>query len=314
MIRTLTGANDYARTEALQGLVAAFLAGRAGVTEMAVERLDGETATMDQLQAALHNLSFLTPHRLVIIREPSKQKAFTEQLETILQRIPETTDVILVEPKLDKRLSYYKQLKKLTDFQTFEPLDAKNIVPWIVAYAKKRGGAITANDAHYLTERVGIDQMQLKNELDKLLLAGSGITRQTIDQLTERIPQSTIFALLDAAFAGKLEHAQELYDEQRSLQVEPQAILAMLAWQMHLLALVKTAGDRSSDDIAKQAKLNPFVARKTQNLVRRLSLSQIKRLIHELVLLDVKLKTTATNADEALRLFFFRIYSATNEG
>jgi len=106
------------------------------------------------------------------------------------------------------------------------------------------------------------------------------ITRQTIDLLTEAAPQSTIFELLDAAFAGNAQRAMALYAEQRALKVEPQQIMAMIAWQLHVLAVIKTAGQRSADEIAKDAKLNPYVVRKSQNIARKLTLPELKKLVH----------------------------------
>src|SRR3546814_19438404 len=61
-------------------------------------------------------------------------------------------------------------------------------------------------------------------------------------------PQSTIFELLDAALSGNTRRALELYEEQRSMKVEPQQIIAMLAWQLHVLAVVKAAGERRSEE------------------------------------------------------------------
>ncbi len=72
-----------------------------------------------------------------------------------------------------------------------------------------------SKDAKYLVMRVGANQQTLSNELAKLLSYDKAITRQTIDLLTEQTPQSTIFELLDAAFAGNSKKAMELYAEQR---------------------------------------------------------------------------------------------------
>ena len=81
----------------------------------------------------------------------------------------------------------------------------------------------------------------------------------------------------------------------------------MLAWQLHVLAVVKAGGARSADDIARMAKLNPFVVRKTQGLARALTLSRIKQLIRELLQLDLNLKRTAIDADEATQLYLLQL-------
>ncbi|MET1033401.1 MAG: DNA polymerase III subunit delta, partial [Candidatus Saccharimonadales bacterium] len=215
--------------------------------------------------------------------------------------------LLIYEPKLDKRGTYYKTLKKITDFRDFADLDALGLSKWAVEYAKEQGGLISSNDARLLIDRIGPDQQRMQSELDKLLSYDPAITRQTIELLTEPTPQSTVFELLDAAFAGRTEHAFTLYREQRSLKVEPQAIIAMLAWQLHVLAVVKAAGARPSDEIAKISKLNPFVIRKSQGLVRHLTLTHIKRLVADLLTLDMQLKRTSIDADEALQLYLLKL-------
>lgn len=304
MITTLTGANDFARTQALRKRVDAFVAEHG---EFALERLDGEEASAEQMRAALESLPFLTPAKLVVLREPSKQKSFTENISDILKATTETTDVLIVEPKLDKRQTYYKTLKKDTDFQDFPELDGNGLARWAVQYAKERGGSLSSQDAKTLIDRIGINQQMAQQELEKLLAYDAKIAVQTIELLTERLPQSTVFELLDAAFAGNQQRAMSLYKEQRALKVEPQAILAMLAWQLHILVVVKAGSPRSVDEIAKAAKLNPFVVRKSQGLVRKLTLTHLKQLVADLLELDTRLKRSSIDADEAMQLFLFKL-------
>lgn len=304
MVVTLTGANDFARQQALKTLVALFVAEHG---DMALERLDGEEVAVDRLRASVESLPFLTARKLVVLREPSKQKAFSDAIEAILVAVAETTDVIIVEPKLDKRSAYYKILKKQTDFRDFPELDGQNLVKWVVGYVAEQGGTITGEDARFLVDRLGANQQLLQSELDKLIQSAPEITRTAIELHTEPTPQSTIFELLDAAFSGNPARALQLYREQRALKVEPLAIMAMLVWQMHVVTVVKAAGSRSSEDTAREAKISPFVVRKTQQIARKLTGTHIKTLISDLLRLDIRLKTTAIDADEALEHYLLKI-------
>lgn len=304
MIYTLSGANGFALKTELDALVAAFVKEHG---DFAVERLDGEEATAAAMRASIESLPFLTPRKLVVLREPSKQKAFTEAISDIFGAISDATDLVIFEPRLDKRLSYYKILKKETDFRDFPELDANGLAGWAVSYAKEQGGTLSSADARLLVDRNGPNQQMLRNELDKLLAYDSAITRQSIEALTDRLPQSTVFELLDAAFAGKTKQAMQLYYEQRTLKVEPQAIIAMLAWQLHILVVVKAAGNKPSADVAKAAKLNPFVARKSQGLVRNVTLTRLKALVAELLDLDIRLKRSSIDADDAVQLYLLKL-------
>jgi DNA polymerase-3 subunit delta len=298
MVTVLTGENSFMLQQELRRIVGGFVAEH---TDMALEQLDGEEAEYDRMREALQSLPFLSSKKLVVLRKPSANKQFAEAAETLLTELSDSTDVLIIEPKPDKRTSYFKFLKKHTELTDYPELDVPQLAKWLVQTAKEQTGNLSISDATYLVERVGANQQLLSNELAKLLQYDTNITRTTIDLLTERTPQSTIFELLDAALAGHSKKALELYHEQRSMKVEPQQILALLGWQLHILALVKTAGERDPGEIARDAKLNPFVVRKSQGIVRRMTLAELKKLIHEVLNLDIRLKSESIDADEALQ-------------
>jgi DNA polymerase-3 subunit delta len=304
MIVTLTGENSFGWQLELRRLVDPFVE---EYGDLALERLDGQEADLAQIQGALSGLPFLASKKMVLLRAPGANKQFTEQAEQLLSDLPETTDVIIVEPKLDKRLSYYKYLKKNTDFREFPELDPNGLAQWLIATAREKDGSISSSDARYLVERVGANQQMLSNELEKLLLHDPKITRNTIDLLTEANPQSTIFQLLEAAFAGHTKQALDLYTQQRALKVEPPQIIAMLSWQLHVLAIIKTATDRSTDQIAREARINPYVLGKSQSIARNLTLIQLKKLIADLLKIDTQIKRTNIDPDEALQHYLLTL-------
>jgi len=306
VIITLTGENGFGLQAELEKLTAGFVAEQG---DLALERLDGEEMTANRLSEALTSLPFLATKKLVVLRRPSANKQFVEKFEQLLGAVPETTDVILVEPKLDKRLAYYKYLKKSTDFREFPQLDPPGLTRWLSGEAKARGGSLSPRDAQYLVERVGANQQLLDNELEKLLLYNPTINYQTIQLLTEATPQSTIFQLLEVAFAGNARRALELYQEQRQLKVEPPQLIAMLAWQLHVLALLKTAGERSADSIAAEARLSPFVVRKSQGIARKLTLAELKTLVSDLLDIDARSKRSNLDIDEALQNYLLKLAS-----
>jgi DNA polymerase-3 subunit delta len=304
MITTLTGTNSFTLKSHLQQLVTRFVHDH---TDMGLERFDGEEAPYDRMRESLESMPFLASRKLVIIRNGSANKQFVEHAEKLLGGVPETTDVIVLETKLDKRSSYYKYLHKHTEYQEFNEPDEQSLIRWLVDTAKAAGGTLSSVDARYLMERVGVHQRLLSGEITKLLQYDPAITRQTIDLLVEATPQSTIFELIDAAFAGNASKAMALYDEQRAARVEPQQIMAMIAWQLHVLALVKAAGKRDPSLVAKEARLNPFVVRKSSSIANRLSLAYLKALIADALRLDIRMKSEAIDADEAVRLYLLQL-------
>ena len=304
MVITLTGANAYALGREQAKLMADFEVEQG---DMGLERLDGDEATFERISEALTSLPFLSNKKMVLIRSGSANKQFAERAADLLNEVPETTDVIVVEPKLDKRSGYYKYLKKSTDFREFNELDNNGLARWLVQSAKEQGGILSQADATFLVGRVGANQQLLANELEKLVLYSDKITRASIEALTEPTPQSTVFELLDAAFAGNTKRAMQLYAEQRALKVEPQQIIAMLAWQLHVLALIKTAGERSPQAIASEAKISPYVVQKSSGIARKLTLPELKRLVADLAEIDARSKRETFSIDDALQHYLLTL-------
>jgi DNA polymerase-3 subunit delta len=304
MIKTLSGSNGYLLKAELDRLVGEFLKEHG---DLALERLDGEDVDFNRLRESMTSLPFLASKKMVVLRQPSAQKQFAEQLEAILTEVPESTDLVIVEPKLDKRSVYYKTLKNKTEFQEFTEPDESDLAGWLVKSADDLGGKLSAGDARYLVERLGANQQLLASELQKLVHYEPQITRQTIELLTEPTPQSSVFELLDAALAGKIKRALELYDEQRKQKVEPQQIIAMIAWQLHVLAVLAAAGDRTPAEIASEAKISPYTLRKSSPIAKRLGLRRVQAMVADVLDLDISLKRKSIDADEALKNLILRL-------
>lgn len=306
MITTLTGKNSFLVHRAIKNRVNDYLK---QYDDMGLERLDGQEQSAERMFEAMQSLPFLADKKLVILRCPGDQKAFAEGFKDKIQNVPEQVDVVIVEPKLDKRSSYYKTLKKETEFVEHNELDGLALTSWLVDEAKSQEGDIDRAAAQYLIDRVGPNQQRLSSELNKLLTYNASVTKQTVQLLSDRTPRSTIFELIDAAFSGDIKRTLGLYNEQRALKVEPQQIIAMLAWQLHVLAIVKTASTTMTDEIARTAKLNPFVVRKTSGIARKVTLVQLKTWIHDLRQLDEDLKSKSIDANDALQAYLVSLSS-----
>lgn len=297
---TLTGSNFYLLKKRLDELTAKFVKEHG---ELALERIDAEEAESQAILDAAQSLPFLASRKMVVIRNIGANKAASGQIEQIIDSAGDSTDLIFYEPSPDKRTAYFKVLKDQTQLEEFNDLDAHSLAGWLVQEAKNQGGQLSQTDANYLVERVGASQEQLAHELQKLIIYEPRITRANIDLLTVKTPQSKVFDLLDAAFGGDKKRALELYAEQRAQKVEPQAIMAMMAWQLKLLALAKTGEGKSSQQIAKDASLSPYPVQKAQNLARKIDDKKLADMVAGALEIDEKGKSTGIDLDEALKAY-----------
>jgi DNA polymerase-3 subunit delta len=303
MVQLLCGENVFAVEHALHVYVADFLRVH---DSFGLERVDGSAMEASQLDGVLLQVPFLSEKRLVIIRSPFAVKALQDRLVELLPALSDTADVLLVEPKPDKRTSLYKKLSASGQVVEFTTPKGKDLTHWLVAYAKERGSALNSKDAEYLIRRVGVHTQQLASEIDKLSIAGDVINQASIDALTDEALSETVFSMLDQVFTSGRARALSTLHALYKDSVEPQEIMGMLAWQLHVFLLVKFALIKGGDT-AKETGLHPFVAGKARDIVSRMTLEQLRQALDCALRADEAIKTSPVHAGDAVELLIVEL-------
>jgi DNA polymerase III delta subunit len=299
MITLLTGANEYAINAFLAEREAAFVAEH---DESGVEKHYGEDISPGQLLDYIQGGSLFAADRLVIIRNPGENKELSQHLPNLLERIAEDTELLLVEPKPDKRTSWYKALVKKQITREFAPLNTPQLIRWAQTYAADKGAKLSADASRHLVERAGNNQLGLARELDKLVLAKSPINTATVDQLVEPSLNESVFSLIDAVCAGRAARAHVLYETMRKSEVDPYQFVNLLAWQINAMLVVKANPDTSQRELASTAGLAPFVVSKLSSSTRAVPLVSILRAADVVLTADTRMKKTRADAVSVTRV------------
>ena len=293
MIYLLTGENTYEIERQLGELVASF--------DGDIERVDGAELNVGQLPDLLSGSTLFSSKRLVVFRNASTNKpgwvALGEWFEKGLEN-----HVAVVEPKLDKRTKTYKWLEKHADVTRCGELTRWEAVAWLEGEAKKRGIPLAHELAQFFIDYVGLDQWRLESELEKIVLSGRTPSQELVREVVEPTPQATSFELLDAAFAGRHKEVERLILTVAH-QEDPYMFLGLLSSQVYALALVKSAGPKRPEDIAKQTGVHPFVLKKVSSLARGLNNSDINNIVAELAKLDANMKSRSVEPWTQIKLF-----------
>ncbi len=305
MIVLLTGENEFGISIKQKQLISEYLRSN---DSFGLERLDGEVLEISRLRDGVLQLPFLVSKKLIIISKPFSNKLICEALLDIRMHIPDEIDVVLVDSKADKRIKLYKELYADKMVQEFVALKGAGLEKWVTHYATEHGSNISQGDARHLIDRVGADQMRLAREIEKLAY-DELINTARIDSLTDQSLRNTVFDLLDKTFAGKTTDALRMYDDLLANKTDPNEVLALLGWQLHVIALVKYAGEGSSAEIVSKTGLHPFVAGKTIYVARRLSAEQIKTSISSALRADIAIKTTNIDAADTVKVLLLELSS-----
>jgi len=302
MVVVLTGKNYYLLQKNLQDTVQAFM----HEFGKSIERFDGsELTSADTVLDAVRSISFLEPRKLVVVRDFAQSKDLLEKVEAIVRQTADSTDLLLVDQKLDKRTSAYTYLKKNSELRTYDDIAPYDLLRWVVDEANSKGFKLTSETAKFLVDRVGPNQQLLSSELEKLSLQTTEVTKSLIEELVEPTPQSKVFDMLEALFSGNSQRAQELYFDQRAQAQEPQKLLAMITWQLQQLTLAVFAPSKTVDTLVR-AGMSPYSAQKALQMAKHITPKDLRFYITELAAIDAMSKTNA-DIESALSVYFSEV-------
>ena len=287
MITVLTGENSYDITQALEGLVAAF--------DGTPERIDGAALSVADLPDLLMGATLFSATRLIIIKDLASNATVWNELADWLERASETSHIVLVEAKLDKRTRTYKQLKATADlreFASWKEGDLRTAEQWVTTEAKARGITLDGAAIRALVDQTGAEQWQLHYALEKLAVL-EGVTPDVIRQVIDRTPHDNVFALLDLALKGQ---RAEVHAMLRNLEKSEEAyrLFGLLATQVTQLAAVAVS-DRPASELAAALGVHPYALSKMQTAAGRLGRAGARRLVQAFAEADHQLKTGSSD-------------------
>lgn len=305
-VTTIVGKNSFMAHQALSDLKQQFIKknGQSGLKE-----LSAEDATYDDVAEGIFSIGLFSEATMLILRDISKNTHLQDKLTDQLENVPSESELVLYDPNIDKRSVFYKTLQKKTELIDAKPLDERAVGAWTKEHFKELGGELSLGDANLLAQRVNFDQWALKNELDKLINISQKPTRKLIEEVVDESFNETIFRLTDLAFSGQKQKAVELYREMLENRIDPHYVLSMLIWQLHIVLVAAWMSDgKSMDETAKEAKISPYVLKKSQGLARRTTKAELRAVVAAAAELDIGLKTgTQSQPDIAVELLLIKI-------
>lgn len=285
MIILLTGENDFELTKKIAQLKTQF-DGRA-------ERYDAADLTTEQLADIFAGQTLFAMKRLVVIDQPSTNPELWQNIPAWNDRLSDDTELVLVEPKPDKRTSTYKWLQKNADITTFDlidPRDTTRLVQWIETYAKQHSVALTTHQARRLAARAGGRQWELAHAIDKLALLPV-VSDEWIDDLVEPHPSESVFALFETALNGDVERLAESVGRLRQTE-EPYRLFGLMVAQGLQLATLVYGNGNVSKVAADTGAKSSYPLQKLAPHANRMNKRQAAALVKLLADADMRLKSS----------------------
>lgn len=302
MIVFVTGDNDFAIKAEVDRLKDEFIKQNGDV---GLEQYDAKELEINRLSDLISGSSLFSSKRLIIIRDIGDNKDLSEALAERADKIDDATDLILVQPKPDKRTRWFNSLKKYANTKT--ALSGPALLEWLVQTAKARGVELSDSDARYLITLVGEDQWRLSSEVDKLAGTSQPVNKQLMDKLIEPSSEENIFQLVDLVVKGEVGPATELYDKLRLADVDPHQFIGTLGWQLNALVVIKTNPSKTSGQIASSSGLSPYVVDRVRPLANKVSPDDLRDVMKLVLDADFDMKQTGIDADQRAKLLIAQL-------
>ena len=275
------------------------------VGDLPVEQLNGGDLTSGSLVDIASGQSLFQTERVVVIDRLSKNTSLWKNLAKTLRSTNDTTTLILVEPKVDKRLATYKWLQKNARIVDCAHLTARQrpaAEKWLAGLASKQGLKIGQSEIKTLVERairpdeagnMIIDQVRLATVVEQLSSAEK-IDVDTIDAVMGPPVYENVFGLFESALTGSAESLQKKLATLRHTQ-DGHRLLGLINSQAINLAALVLAGERSASQVASDIGANPYALSQLSSLANRLSRDDAKFIIETLAEADERLKSTGSD-------------------
>ena len=281
MITLLIGENSFEIERELQAIAAGFN-GRA-------EKFDGADLNLNQLPDLLMGQSLFATSRLIIIRGLSSNKSIWPVFGDWLSKISDDIQLVLVEPKPDKRTVAFKSIKDtavVKEFIVWSDRDIMRAEKWAIDEAKNLGFDLDKKSAQVLVGRVGVDQWGIFHALEKLSMVDA-VTPEIIMDIIEPSSLENVFNLFETAIRGEKKQLQNIIRNLEQTE-DVYRLSALLFSQGFQLAAISTAGN--DDNVAKDFGIHPFVVSKLSQIAKKIGKSGVAQVIGILAEADDDMK------------------------
>ncbi|TET29356.1 MAG: DNA polymerase III subunit delta [Anaerolineales bacterium] len=311
----LVGDDRFAITEFVTTLRSKI--GDATVADMNTQQFSGDHLDRGAFEEACMSVPFLSSRRIVVLdnaQDVLKLKDSREFLIALLDRLPDSTALVIIENvqakgskskrKPSALVSWVDENPDFGKIWQFRSPHGAQFISWVQERCHSLGGAMSVDAARLLAESVMDDPYMAHQEIVKLLDYVNyerPVEVTDVEKLTPFRGQTNIFAMVDAVGERRMSdanrHLHSVLAEEDSFYV-----FAMIIRQFRLLLQAQSALEEGKE-ISSVLNLPKFVAQKITSQARAFSASELERIYHELLSIDISVKNSTINLDAALEGF-----------
>jgi DNA polymerase-3 subunit delta len=271
---------------------------------------EGEKLIYQDFKDEFRQTPMFKEKKLVILKDVIGNKEFKEDFLKEKKKFIETDDVIIFteERELPGKDALVNFLKKEAKVQEFAPLAGAKLKTWVQKEIESYGLKVGVQALDKLINYTGSDLWQLSNEILKIAAYKNKkgeVGEEDVELLVKPKIEADIFKTIDAIAQRDKGKAIRLIHGHIEKGDSPLYLLSMINFQFRNILEIKDLLEKGRP--LSQAKLHPFVARKSAQQAGQFTLEELKKIYRKIFKVDFNIKTGKIEPETALDLLIAEI-------
>ncbi len=210
-----SGPQEDLKREALKILTEALLP--SGSKSFNLDKREAGQFAVPDLGNLISTLPWGAPQRIVVLSGVDElQLEQKHELAKLVEKIPQTTCLILTAVKIPESEILYKAIDKNGEVIEFATLREEKLVERIIEKVQTSGKVIDTQAAERLALAIGSDLSGLEQEVEKLVTfigEKKSITGEEVEQLISASPEYKVYELIEQISKGEVQKSVEIVRE-----------------------------------------------------------------------------------------------------
>lgn len=306
------GKEQFLIEKAIENVIAGYLS--AEEKDFNLEVIESLPKDVFELINRCDTLPFMAQYRVVYLKDLSifdwKDKQALERFGEEIEKLPETTILVVKESKVDKRKKIYKTIQKMGYLEEINFLSMEKMEYYLGKWFYRYKLRIKKSTISLLVQRAGADLTRLLKECEKLVaFADDVITDEMVLDLVSEQLESKIFRLTDALGERDRESVLANYKVMVQNKESLTSIHFMIVRQLKMIYETKImmAEKASTKEMEMQLGVADFVVSKLIKQAKKFTLKELSGLLEELLQIEWDYKRGKLDLDTGLEMLFLRI-------
>lgn len=253
----------------------------------------------EKISDACETFPFMNDLRLIIVKESELfiqgSKNESEKIAEYVKNIPETSVLVFIEEKVDKRGKLYKAVSAKGECIECKIPSEKEMVEWVEKVSAKKGLIMSKSVILYFIRSINNGMETVLLEIEKLAdYVGRGeVYEKDIDNICAKSLEIKIFDMVAAIGNKRIKEALDIYNNMILMKEAPIMILSMIARQFRIILQSKYLSEKGlyKSEIAGKINQREFIVSQCLLQSKNFKKKDLLRALEDCLKCDIDIKT-----------------------